>query len=103
MIRVGVGVGRSLKSVMEREVEDIEARVRRIEERNRNVELGKEWETSWMRKVVLMGLTYLTLGIYMWAIDLPRPWLNAIVPAVGFMISTLTMPWFKTVWLKFRK
>jgi hypothetical protein len=82
---------------------DLEARVRKIEERNRNVELGKEWETSWARRLVLMGLTYLTLGIYMWAIDLPRPWLNAIVPAIGFMISTLTMPWFKSLWLKFRK
>lgn len=81
-------------------MENLEQRVKNIEERNRRVEAGKSWETSWTRRSLLMAFTYLAMGIYMWAIDIERPWLNAIVPAVAFMISTLTMPYFKKLWLK---
>lgn len=84
-------------------MDNLDTRIERIEERNRQVELDKAWETSWVRRLLLAVFTYLAIGIYMWAIDLPRPWLNAIVPAVAFMISTLTMPWFKRLWLASRK
>jgi len=30
----------------------------------------------------------------------PSAWLNAIVPAVGFLLSTLTLPFFKKFWEK---
>ncbi|OGB75247.1 hypothetical protein A2810_02825 [candidate division Kazan bacterium RIFCSPHIGHO2_01_FULL_49_10] len=79
---------------------DLEQRIKTIEDRNRNVEIGKAWEVSWTRRILLVVLTYLAIGIYMWAIDLPRPWLNAIVPAVAFVISTLTLPLFKSAWIK---
>lgn len=82
---------------------DLEKRVAKLEERNRRVEADKAWETSWFRRSLLAGFTYLAIGSYMWAIEIDRPWLNAIVPTVGFMISTLTMPWFKELWLKSRK
>lgn len=78
----------------------IESRLVKIESRNEHVELDKSWETSWTRRILLSVFTYLALGIYMWAIDIPRPWLSSIVPAVGFMISTLTMPWIKEKWIK---
>lgn len=80
---------------------DLEQRVKIIEERNRRVEDDKAWETSWSRKIILFALTYLAIGVYMWAIDIERPWLNAIVPAVAFVISTLTMPFFKKFWLRY--
>jgi hypothetical protein len=88
---------------MARDMEDLEQRIRQIESRNSDVELDKAWETSWTRRLLLTVFTYLAIGVYMWAIDLPRPWLNAIVPAVGFMISTLAMPWFKAMWLRSKK
>ena len=78
----------------------IEERLQKIEERNARVEADKDWETSWTRRALLMLFTYLAIGIYMWAIGIGRPWLNAIVPAVGFLLSTLTMPFFKKMWLK---
>lgn len=77
----------------------LEERIELIEKRNERVELDKAWETSWSRRALLMLFTYLAIGLYLWAIDIPRPWLNSIVPAVGFMISTLTMPWFKRRWI----
>jgi len=48
-----------------------------------------------------MLFTYLAIGLYLKAINIDRPWLNAIVPAIGFMLSTLTLPFIKTLWLKY--
>ena len=75
-----------------------ESRIVKIEERNKTVEFDKAWETSCTRRLLLTVFTYLALGLYMWAIDVSRPWMNSIVPAVGFMISTLTMPVIKKWW-----
>jgi hypothetical protein len=78
----------------------LEERVRKIEERNRRVEADKAWETSYVRRLLLLMFTYLAIGIYLWAINVSQPWLNAIVPAVAFMLSTLTLPFFKKLWLR---
>lgn len=82
---------------------DLETRVNNIEERNSAVALDKGWETSWTRRLILSIFTYLTIGIYLTAINIPNSWLNAIVPTVAFMISTLAMPWFKKIWIKRQK
>ena len=79
---------------------NLEQKIQKIEERNWQVEADKAWETSWVRRVLLTMFTYLAIGAYMLAIDILRPWLNAVVPAVAFMLSTLTMPFFKKIWLK---
>ena len=81
-------------------MENIEERIRKIEERNSSVEADKAWETSWTRRALLAIFTYLAIGIYMWAIGVQKPWLNSVVPAIGFMLSTLTMPFFKKAWLR---
>ena len=80
--------------------EILEKRIENIEKRNERVEADKVWETSWTRRILLIGFTYLAIGIYLWVIDVSRPWLNAIVPAVAFMLSTLTLSYFKRLWLK---
>lgn len=83
-------------------MKSFEQRLKRIEERNRRVEIDKAWETSFTRKILLALFTYLAIGIYLWAIKIPKPWLNAIVPAVAFMLSTLTLPIFKKIWMRGR-
>ncbi len=82
------------------DIESIAIRVQEIESRNKRVESDKAWETSYTRRVFLIAFTYLAIGLYMWAISVPQPWLNAIVPSVGFLLSTLTLPFFKEQWLK---
>ena len=84
-------------------MENFEQRLDKIEQRNKGVETDKAWETSWTRRTLLFLFTYIAIGTYLWAIEVSRPWLNAIVPAVGFMISTLTMPFFKQLWLRTKK
>jgi hypothetical protein len=76
----------------------IEDRLAAIEKRNINVELDKSWETSKFRKILLMLSTYLSIGLYMYIIKIYHPWLNAIIPTLGFLLSTLTLPIFKTYW-----
>jgi hypothetical protein len=80
---------------------NLEERVAKIEERNRRVEKDKAWETSWTRKMLIAIFTYLAISLYLKFIVGINPWINAIVPTVGFLLSTLTLPWFKTLWEKY--
>lgn len=84
-------------------LEELHAVVAEIQERNRRVEIDKAWETSWTRKLFLMLFTYISIGFYMYAIGVKDSWLNAIVPTMGFLLSTLTLPFFKSVWEKYIK
>jgi len=80
------------------DLNQLESRIAKIEARNAKVELDKAWETSWNRRILLIIFTYLSIAFYLHAINIDRPWLNAIVPAVGFLLSTLTLPFFKNQW-----
>ena len=81
-------------------LKELEREVEKLKARNIRVEKDKEWETSYFRRGLVALFTYLAIGIYLYAINIPYPWLNAIVPTVGFMLSTLTLPFFKKQWLK---
>ncbi len=80
---------------------ELEKRIKRIEERNAFVEMNKSWETSWTRKILLIIFTYLAISLYLEFIVHINPWINAVVPAIGFLFSTLTLPYFKKLWAKF--
>lgn len=82
---------------------DVEKRIAEIEKRNARVEQDKKWETSWIRRGLLMLFTYLSVGFYMQAIGIFSPWLNAIIPSLGFLLSTLTLPFFKNLWMSTKK
>ena len=81
-------------------LEDLRGDVEEIKARNLRVEVDKAWETSLTRRILLTLFTYLAVGFYLRAISVPKPWLNSIVPALAFMLSTLTLPFFKKIWLK---
>jgi hypothetical protein len=79
---------------------NIERSLREIKERNIAVELNKSWEGSLFRKLIITVLTYMIIVTYMYAANIQSPWLNSIGPAVAFMLSTLTLPVLKQIWLK---
>lgn len=81
-------------------MESLEERVTNIEKRNATVELDKAWETSWTRRALIAIFTYISIGIFFVVIRVENPLLSAIVPALAFTISTLSMPYFKDKWLK---
>ena len=81
-------------------VKRLEAEIKSIKERNARVEADKAWERSYTRRLLLLVFTYLAIGLYLNAINIPNAWLNAIVPSVAFLLSTLTLPFFKEHWLR---
>ena len=83
-------------------LKDLERAVKNIEQRNKKVEIDKAWELSYFRRFLLTLFTYLAIGFYLKAINVQRPWLNAIVPAIAFMLSTLTLPFFKKLWINYK-
>lgn len=82
-------------------IEEIENRLIKIETRNKSVEKDKAWETSKTRKLLIALFTYLAIALYMKFVLQIDPWVNAIVPTVGFLLSTLTFPYFKNIWEKY--
>jgi hypothetical protein len=80
---------------------ELEKRIVVIERRNKKVEQDKDWETSILRRLLLILFTYLTIGIYMKFVLNTDPWLNAIIPSLGFYLSTLSLPVFRRVWERF--
>jgi hypothetical protein len=82
-------------------LDDLEERIVKIEKRNREVESNKAWETSWTRKILVGIFTYLAIALYLQFIVGINPWINALVPTAGFLLSTLTLPFFKTLWEKY--
>lgn len=76
----------------------IEERLARIETRNQRVEGDKAWETSWTRRISIMVLTYLVVSAYLYFVVHIDPWINALVPVIGFLLSTLTMSLLKKWW-----
>jgi hypothetical protein len=78
--------------------QQLEKRVQSIENRNKKVELDKAWETSYTRRFFVVVFTYLSIALYLKYVVNIEPWLNAIVPTLGFLLSTLTLPFFKKIW-----
>ena len=82
-------------------INELEKRIIKIERRNKKVEQDKAWETSLLRRLLLILFTYLTIGIYMKFVLNIDPWFNAIIPSLGFYLSTLSLPIFRTFWERF--
>lgn len=74
-----------------------------IKERNKRVELDKAWETSAARKIIIAVLTYFVMVIFFYFANLPRPFINSIVPAIAFILSNLSLPIFKKIWINWKK
>lgn len=83
----------------------IEDRLEIIEKRNEKVEVDKAWETSITRRLIIAITTYIIIGIYLSLLNVSSPWLNAIVPVVGFILSTLVIQKIKNIWMtkRFKK
>ena len=81
------------------ELEQIKKDIEQLKARNARVDLDKAWETSLFRKVLIAVLTYVVVVIFFVTMDFPRPFLSAIVPAVGFVLSTLTVVVVKRWWV----
>ena len=78
---------------------DLEKKIKKIQERNKRVELGKAWETSWTRRICIMILTYIVVIIYSYVIkEFDNIFLSSLVPVIGFTLSTLSLKLVRKIW-----
>ncbi len=78
---------------------DLGKEIKKIQERNKRVELDKAWETSWTRKICIMILTYVIVVIYSYLIKQnDNILLSSLVPVIGFALSTLSLKYIRKVW-----
>ena len=84
-------------------LQKIEEEIEKIKERNRRVETNKAWETSITRKISIFILTYIVIVIFFLYANLPSPFINSIVPAIAFVLSTLSLSSIKNLWIKYKK
>lgn len=81
-------------------IDALEKEIELIKARNRRVEADKAWETSWTRRIFIGLSTYLLIAIFLMIINVERPFTSAIIPAVAYLISTLSLGILKSWWLK---
>lgn len=75
--------------------------INNIKKRNKKVELDKEWETSWLRKLTIMILTYLVVLLYSYLVSkYNNIFFSSLVPVIGFLLSTLSLRLIRKVWEK---
>ena len=79
---------------------DLEKRIAVIEARNKKVEFDKAWEISWVRRIFIMVIIYATIGIYLHFVVHISPWINGLVPVIGYILSTITIERLKKWWIK---
>jgi len=80
--------------------EEIKKEFVAIKERNARVELDKAWERSWTRRISIMIITYIVACSWLAIIDERGIFVKAIVPVLGYLLSTLSIPQIKKYWLR---
>lgn len=81
-------------------LEHLEKEIEVLKSRNARVEKEKAWETSWQRKLGIIVMTYFVMILVFWSLGNDRPLSNAIVPTIGYTLTTLSMGWMKRLFLK---
>lgn len=86
--------------MQEEKIKELEQRIIEIENRNKRVELDKAWETSLLRKILIIIMTYIFAVLYLTVADNSNPFFGAVVPCVGFYLSTQSIKIIKNKWIR---
>ena len=84
----------------DKKIKELENKIIEIEKRNKRVEADKAWETCLLRKTLIIIFTYVYAVLYLKIADTTNPWFGAVVPCVGFYLSTQSIKVVKTWWIK---
>ena len=84
----------------EERVAELEKKVAEIESRNKKVEADKAWETSLPRRIIVAILTYFVIVFFMIYIKIENPMSAAIIPTLGFILSTLSLSYLQRIWVE---
>jgi preprotein translocase subunit SecF len=80
--------------------EHIGETIERMLDRNARVEADKAWEQSYMRIGTIALITYASVALVLYIIGIEQFYISAIVPVIGYLLSTLSLPVLKDWWIK---
>lgn len=92
-----------MEEQLKNQIKELQEKISKIEDRNRRVEGDKLWETCWLRKILIILFTFVFASAYLYVANTTNPLLGAIVPCVGFFLSTITIKPIKKYYLKRKK
>ncbi len=81
---------------------DMDVRLQAVERRNQRVETDKAWEISWVRRGLIAAITYICGVLLLTALGHDGAYKHALVPVMGYLVSTLSLPEVKKIWLSRR-
>ena len=87
---------------LDRRLAQLEEQIASIQERNHQIKADKAWEVSLTRKLAIAILTYALVSLVFYVIGIERFFINAIIPTLGYYLSTQTFPLIKSYWIKVR-
>lgn len=79
--------------------EELSNDIQALKDRNARVEGDKAWETSWFRRSIIAAGTYVVMAVFLTLIKAPNPLLASAIPPIGYLLSTLSLPFLKDLWL----
>lgn len=83
----------------EERFQEIEKQLEIIKQRNARVEANKAWEASRVRIASICLVTYIFACVLLWALGAEKFWLDALVPPLGFFLSTRSIRLVKRWWI----
>ena len=81
------------------QLEQIQKDIDLLKERNKRVEADKAWETSVFRVISITLITYIIALFVMWGIGAENPLTGALIPTIGYFLSTQSLPIIKRWWI----
>ncbi len=84
----------------EAQLEAMQRELDLIKQRNAKVEADKAWETSYFRIASICAITYLVAATLLFVLGHEAFWLDALVPPVGFFLSTQSLVILKRWWIR---
>lgn len=90
-------------SMTEDRIQKLEREVQLIQARNLKVEAEKAWEVSWFRILTITFITYVVACFILAILGINNFIFNALVPSVGYFLSTQSLPLVKKWWIQNHK
>jgi len=84
---------------MEEKLKQLEKEIQLLKERNSRVEADKSWETSKFRIFTITIVTYLVALVVLRTMNSKNILVSALIPAVGYLLSTQSLPFIKKWWI----
>lgn len=88
---------------LEKQIINLEDEFESIKQRNSRVEADKAWEVSFFRTASVGVITYLITAVVFYFIGVEDFLRNALIPTVGYLLSTQSIPVLKKWWLQKKK